>query len=102
MNMILEPGDRVSASVAVSGSAVTVSISNLTRNTTFTKQSQMADPNVASTEWIAEAPSNVRPQLPNPSAGPLRHGELYERDGVGRRCERLNRERSRLDHGPDA
>ena len=55
--MTVEPGDRLSAHVAVSGETVTVSISDLTRQTTFSKQLQMNSPTVSSAEWIAEAPS---------------------------------------------
>jgi Peptidase A4 family len=55
--MTVRPGDQLSARVAVSGPAVTVSISDLTRHTTVTQQLQMSDPTVSSAEWIAEAPS---------------------------------------------
>ena len=57
VNMTVQPGNRVSAHVAVSGKTVTVSISDLTRHTTFSKQLQMSSPTVSSAEWIAEAPS---------------------------------------------
>jgi Peptidase A4 family len=57
VNMTVQPGDQVSAHVAVSGDTVTVSISDLTRHTTFSKQLQMSSPSVSSAEWIAEAPS---------------------------------------------
>jgi hypothetical protein len=55
--MTVRPGDQLSAHVAVSGDTVTVSISDLTRHDTFSKQLQMSDPTVSSAEWIAEAPS---------------------------------------------
>ncbi len=57
VNMTVQPGDRLSAHVAVSGDTVTVSISDSTRHTSFSKQLQMSDPNLSSAEWIAEAPS---------------------------------------------
>lgn len=57
VNMTVEPGDQPSARVAVSGQTVTVSISNLTRHTTVSKQLPMSSPTVSSAEWIAEAPS---------------------------------------------
>ena len=57
VHMTVQPGDRLSAHVAVSGDTVTVSISDLTRHTTFSKRLQMSDPTVSSAEWIAEAPS---------------------------------------------
>ena len=43
--------------MAVSGDTVAVSISDLTRHTTVSKQLQMSSPTVSSAEWIAEAPS---------------------------------------------
>jgi hypothetical protein len=57
VNMTVAPGDRLSAHVAVSGDTVTLSISDLTRHTTFSKRLQMSSPTVSSAEWIAEAPS---------------------------------------------
>jgi Peptidase A4 family len=57
VNMTVQPGDRLSARVAVSGDAVTISIADSTRHTTFTKRLTMSSPTVSSAEWIAEAPS---------------------------------------------
>jgi len=57
VTMTVQPGDRLSAHVAVSGDTVTISLSNLTRHATFSKQLQMSSPTVSSAEWIAEAPS---------------------------------------------
>lgn len=57
VNLTVKPGDQLSARVAVSGPAVTVSISDLTQHTTVSKQLQMSNPTVSSAEWIAEAPS---------------------------------------------
>jgi Peptidase A4 family len=57
VNMTVQPGDRLSARVAVSGDTVAVSTSDLTRRTTVSKQLQMSSPTVSSAEWIAEAPS---------------------------------------------
>ena len=57
VSMTVQPGDRLSAHVAVSGDTVTVSLSDSTRHTSFSKQLQMSDPTVSSAEWIAEAPS---------------------------------------------
>jgi Peptidase A4 family len=57
VTMTVQPGDRLSAHVAVSGDTVTVSLSDSTRHTTFSKQLQMSDPTVSSAEWVAEAPS---------------------------------------------
>jgi hypothetical protein len=50
-------GDRLSASVAVSGTNVTLKLRNVTRKTSFTKRLTTASPDVSSAEWIAEAPS---------------------------------------------
>ena len=50
-------GNKLSASVKVTGTKVTVQIKNLTRKTSFTKVLKMAAPDVSSAEWIAEAPS---------------------------------------------
>jgi hypothetical protein len=50
-------GNKLSASVKVNGTKVTVQIKNLTRNTSFTRVLTMAAPDVSSAEWIAEAPS---------------------------------------------
>jgi hypothetical protein len=57
VTMTVRPGDRLSAHVAVSGTTVTVSLSDLTRHATFSKQLTMSAPTVSSAEWIAEAPS---------------------------------------------
>jgi Peptidase A4 family len=57
VNMTVQPGDRLSAHVAVSGDTVTLSISDLTRPATVSKRLQMSSPTVSSAEWIAEAPS---------------------------------------------
>ena len=55
--VIVRPGDRLHAVVVVDGSAVTMRLQNLTRHTTFTKRLTMANPDLSSAEWIAEAPS---------------------------------------------
>ena len=55
--MTVQPGDRFSAHVGVSGDTVTVSLSDLTRHTTFSKRLRTGSPTVSSAEWIAEAPS---------------------------------------------
>jgi Peptidase A4 family len=57
VTMTVAPGDRLSARVAVSGTTVTISLSDLTRHATFSKQLPMSSPTVSSAEWIAEAPS---------------------------------------------
>jgi hypothetical protein len=52
------PGNALTASVKVNGTQVTLQIRNLTRRTNFTKTLSMAEPDVSSAEWIAEAPSS--------------------------------------------
>jgi Peptidase A4 family len=44
VTMTVQPGDRLSAHVAVSGETVTVSLSDLTRHTTVSKRLQMSSP----------------------------------------------------------
>jgi hypothetical protein len=57
VTMTVQPGDKLTARVGVSGDKVSISISDLTRHATFSKQLTMSDPTVSSAEWIAEAPS---------------------------------------------
>ncbi len=57
LKLTVHPGDRVSAKVTVSGTSVTVSMSNLTTGKSVTKTLHMSDPDTSSAEWIAEAPS---------------------------------------------
>lgn len=57
VSMTVQPGDRLSGHVAVSGDTVTISLSDLTRHATFSKRLPMSSPTVSSAEWIAEAPS---------------------------------------------
>jgi hypothetical protein len=57
VTMTVKPGDQFSAHVAVSGQTVTLSISDLTQNTTVSRTLHMSSPTVSSAEWIAEAPS---------------------------------------------
>ena len=57
IKLVVSPGDRISASVIVSGTQVTVAMSNVTRGTSFSRVLHMAAPDTTSAEWIAEAPS---------------------------------------------
>jgi len=50
-------GDTITSTVLVNGTDVLVQVKNRTRHTTFTKHLKMAAPDLASAEWIAEAPS---------------------------------------------
>ncbi|HEY7206663.1 MAG TPA: G1 family glutamic endopeptidase [Gaiellaceae bacterium] len=53
----VRPGDRLTGAVLVNGSHVTLQITNATRHWRFTKNVTLAEPDLTSAEWIAEAPS---------------------------------------------
>lgn len=57
LGVAIHPGDQISASVLVSGSNVTVSLTNDTTGSSYTNTLQMNNPDASSAEWIAEAPS---------------------------------------------
>lgn len=57
LGLAVKPGDHISAKVNVSGSNVTVSLSDQTTGQSTTKTLQMNNPDTSSAEWIAEAPS---------------------------------------------
>jgi hypothetical protein len=57
LDLAIKPGDHISAKVNVSGSNVTVSLSDQTTGQSTTKTLQMDNPDTSSAEWIAEAPS---------------------------------------------
>jgi hypothetical protein len=57
LGLAIHPGDHISARVSVSGSNVTVSLSDQTTGQSTTKTLQMSNPDTSSAEWIAEAPS---------------------------------------------
>jgi hypothetical protein len=59
LNIPVHPGDHISGKVTVNGSNVTVSLSDQTTGASATKALQMSNPDTASAEWIAEAPSAV-------------------------------------------
>jgi len=54
-------GDKIRASVRVTGSSVTIRLRDLTTGKSFAKTLRMAAPDISSAEWIAEAPSAVIP-----------------------------------------
>jgi hypothetical protein len=58
LNLAVQPGDHITGEVNVSGSTVTVSLSDRTTGQSVTKQLQMSNPDTSSAEWIAEAPSS--------------------------------------------
>jgi hypothetical protein len=57
LNLPINTGDHMTGRVAVSGSAVTVSLADQTSGQSVTKTLQMQNPDLSSAEWIAEAPS---------------------------------------------
>jgi Peptidase A4 family len=57
INVPIQPGDHISASVSVQGSNVTVSLTDQTTGRSYTNTLQMSNPDTSSAEWIAEAPS---------------------------------------------
>lgn len=58
LGLSINPGDHISAKVSVSGTNVTVSLSDQTTGQSSTKTLQMDSPDSSSAEWIAEAPSS--------------------------------------------
>lgn len=58
LDLAIQPGDKIAAKVSVSGSSVTVSLSDQTTGQSTTKTLQMDGPDTSSAEWIAEAPSS--------------------------------------------
>lgn len=53
----VKAGDVITTSVNVYGTRVLVQIKNRTRKASFTRALTVADPDISSAEWIAEAPS---------------------------------------------
>ncbi len=58
IRMKLLPGDVMSASVTVKGKSVRVRLTDVTRNTVFTKTMRAAVIDLTSADWIVEAPSS--------------------------------------------
>jgi hypothetical protein len=56
-DLAIHPGDKINAKVTVSGSNVTMSLSDATTGQSATKTVQMNGADTSSAEWIAEAPS---------------------------------------------
>jgi hypothetical protein len=57
LDLAIKPGDHISAKVSVSGTNVTVSMTDQTTGQSTTKSLRMDSPDISSAEWIAEAPS---------------------------------------------
>jgi Peptidase A4 family len=57
LDLTISPGDHVSGKVTVNGTNITVALSDSTTGQSASKNLTMDNPDVASAEWIAEAPS---------------------------------------------
>jgi hypothetical protein len=55
--LTIQPGDRITAKVAVRANAVTVQLRDFTTGASFSTELQMRSPETDSAEWIVEAPS---------------------------------------------
>jgi hypothetical protein len=71
VDLAVHPGDRMTATTTVNGHQVTETIVNDTTGDTFARTLTMAEPDVSSAEWIAEAPSECEGSVSNCSALPL-------------------------------
>jgi hypothetical protein len=60
LKLAIKPGDQISARTAVSGTAVTVTLTDSTSGQSVTKTLKMSDPDTTSAEWVAEAPSECQ------------------------------------------
>jgi hypothetical protein len=60
IKMTVRPGDKLSASVSVSGHEADLQLRDLTRHETFSKRLRATIVDVSSAEWIVEAPSVCR------------------------------------------
>jgi Peptidase A4 family len=58
VGMPVQAGDHITGKVTVSGSSVTVALTDQTSGGSFNKTLSMSNPDVSSAEWVAEAPSS--------------------------------------------
>ena len=93
--MKIAPGDRLTAAVLVQGTQVTLQLTNTTRRVRTTRRVTVAQPDLTSAEWIAEAPSSCSSlgRLPDAAACELRLGLVHP-------CGRDRRRPRRDDHRP--
>jgi hypothetical protein len=61
----IAPGDSITAEVAADGTTITLRLTDLTNGQSFSTQATVAEPDLTSAEWIAEAPSSCSPFDPN-------------------------------------
>ena len=57
LQLRIRPGDRISATVTVNKKTVLVRLRNVTTSKTFRKTLHLKRPDIASAEWVAEAPT---------------------------------------------
>lgn len=60
LGLAIHPGDHMSGRVSVSGTSVSISISDQTTGQSVNKTLQMSNPDTSTAEWIAEAPAAVQ------------------------------------------
>ena len=77
ISMTVRPGNIMTASVTYSGGLFTVTITDKTTGTTFTKSSTVSGAQENSAEWIAEAPSSYTGVLPLANFGTVKFGQDY-------------------------
>jgi hypothetical protein len=71
VSLTIKPGDHMSTRVGVSGTTVTVSLSDQTSGQSVSKTLTMQNPDTSSAEWIAEAPSSCSQGINSCSPLPL-------------------------------
>jgi Peptidase A4 family len=57
LNLAIHPGDKMSATVSVSGTTVNMSLTDTTTGQSVHKTLSMSNPDTSSAEWIVEAPA---------------------------------------------
>jgi Peptidase A4 family len=71
LGLTITPGDHITTRVGVSGTSVTLNLSDATSGQSITKTLTMSNPDTSSAEWIAEAPSSCGQSATNCSPLPL-------------------------------
>jgi hypothetical protein len=71
LGLTINPGDRVTTHVGVSGNTVTIQLIDVTSGQSASKTLTMNNPDTSSAEWIAEAPSSCGQDATNCSPLPL-------------------------------
>lgn len=82
VDLKVNPGDVIAASVVVNGTDILVQVIDRSRKTRFTKHLTMAVPDLTSAEWVAEAPAecgsfNQCRQLALTNFGSIAFGRSY-------------------------